>query len=40
MLKRMHNKIINIMQLRFFCQVALREAFRVLPMTYSARSQR
>lgn len=39
MLKRKHDKIINIMQLRF-CQVALREASRVLPMTYSARSQR
>ncbi|MFS9539358.1 hypothetical protein Q6295_02780, partial [Klebsiella pneumoniae] len=24
MLKRKHDKIINIMQLRFFCQVALR----------------
>ena len=24
MLKKKHDKIINIMQLRFFCQVALR----------------
>ncbi len=40
MLKRMHNKIINIMQLRFSVRSRCAEAFRVLPMTYSARSQR
>lgn len=40
MLKRKHDKIINIMQLRFFCQVALRVASHARPMTYSARSQR